>query len=128
MIIAFHHVQVTMPPGREDEARQFYGGVLRMTERPKPDHLAKRGGVWFFSGSAEVHLGVEEGFRPALKAHPALLVSDLTGLKERCERAGFAVNTDPPLPGYAEGHDRAYVTDPFGNRLEFLEPTELPGV
>ena len=124
MIIALHHVQLAMPAGGEDEARRFYSGVLKMTERPKPEDLAKRGGAWFFSGSAQVHLGVEEDFRPAFRAHPALLVSDMAGLKDRCLKAGFTVNTDSPLPGY----DRVYVTDPFGNRLEFMEPNELPGV
>ena len=118
MIRALHHVQLAMPPGREDDARAFYGGVLGMRERPKPENLAPRGGVWFSAGDAEVHLGVEADFRPAKKAHPALLVADLAALLDRCRKAGFAVVTDEPLPGY----DRAYVADPFGNRIELLEP------
>lgn len=107
-----------MPRGGEADARAFYGGVLGMTEQPKPEHLARRGGAWFRSGEAEVHLGVEDDFRPAKKAHPALLVANLQALIYRCVAAGFAVSTDEPLPGY----DRAYVADPFGNRIELLEP------
>ena len=118
MIRSLHHVQLAMPRGREDEARLFYRDVLGMTEQPKPENLARRGGAWFSSGDAQVHLGVEDDFRPAKKAHPALLVVNLEELMDRCRAAGFAVTTDEPLPGY----HRAYVADPFGNRIELLEP------
>jgi catechol 2,3-dioxygenase-like lactoylglutathione lyase family enzyme len=118
MIRALHHVQLAMPRGREDEARAFYRDALGMTEQAKPENLARRGGVWFSAGDAQVHLGVEDDFRPAKKAHPALLVENLTELLERCRNAGCAVATDEPLPGY----ERAYVADPFGNRIELLEP------
>lgn len=118
MIRALHHVQLAMPRGREDDARAFYCGVLGMTEQAKPENLARRGGAWFTAGEAHVHLGVEDDFRPAKKAHPALLVADLQQLLERCRAAGYAVTTDEPLPGF----DRAYVNDPFGNRIELLEP------
>jgi catechol 2,3-dioxygenase-like lactoylglutathione lyase family enzyme len=117
-ITALHHVQLAMPRGREDEARAFYAGVLGFIELPKPPHLAKRGGAWFRSGGAEVHLGVEEDFRAAKKAHPALLVDDLASLAERCAAAGFPTVSDEPLPGF----DRVYVADPFGNRIELLQP------
>jgi catechol 2,3-dioxygenase-like lactoylglutathione lyase family enzyme len=118
MIRALHHVQLAMPRGREADARRFYADVLGMVEEPKPETLARRGGAWFSSGDAHVHLGVEDDFKPAKKAHPALLVVNLQALLERCKAAGFAVNRDEPLPGY----DRAYVADPFGNRIELLEP------
>ena len=118
MILALHHVQLAMPPAREDEARAFYVQVLGFTEVPKPPHLAARGGAWFTAGSADVHLGVEKDFHPARKAHPALLVRGLPTLLERCRAAGYDATTDEPLPGY----DRAYVADPFGNRIELLEP------
>ncbi len=120
MIKAIHHVQLAMPRGRETEARVFYGEVLGMTERPKPEHLARRGGAWFMAGDAELHLGVEDDFRAAKKAHPALLVTDLAGLAGRCAAAGYEVNRDEPLPGF----DRVYVTDPFGSRIELLERVE----
>jgi catechol 2,3-dioxygenase-like lactoylglutathione lyase family enzyme len=116
-ILALHHVQLAMPRGREDEARNFYVDVLGFTECPKPPNLAARGGAWFSAGSAEVHLGVEDDFRPAKKAHPALLVRDLPAMAAQCLAAGFSVIRDEPLPGY----DRFYVVDPFGNRLELLE-------
>ena len=117
MITALHHVQLAMPRGREDDARAFYAGVLGFTEFPKPPNLAKRGGAWFRSGAAEVHLGVEDDFRPARKAHPALLVDDLAALASRCAAAGHPPVTDEPL----EGFDRVYVDDPFGNRIELLQ-------
>jgi len=122
-VVGLHHVQLAMPRGREGEARSFYVGALGFAEVPKPDHLAKRGGAWFQSGAAEVHLGVEEDFRPARKAHPALLVSDLSGTVNRCVALGYAVASDEPLPGY----NRVYVSDPFGNRLELLERAAADG-
>ena len=111
-------MQLAMPRGCEDEARAFYRDVLGMTEERKPENLARRGGVWFSAGEAQVHLGVENDFRPARKAHPALLVEDLQALLERCRAAGHTIVQDEALPGY----DRAYVADPFGNRIELLEP------
>jgi catechol 2,3-dioxygenase-like lactoylglutathione lyase family enzyme len=112
------HVQVAMPKGREDDARRFYGELLGLPEQSKPPNLAKRGGCWFGTGAVQLHLGVEDGFRPARKAHPALLVEDLPALVDRLAAAGVEVVTDEPLPG----HDRVYVADPFGNRIELLEP------
>ena len=117
-IVALDHVQLAMPAGEEDRARTFYEGVLGLIEQPKPDNLRRRGGVWFASGAVQVHLGVEAGFRPARKAHPAFRVEDLAALRARCEAAGFPPVDDEPLPGY----DRFYVHDPFGNRIECLEP------
>jgi catechol 2,3-dioxygenase-like lactoylglutathione lyase family enzyme len=118
MIRAIHHVQLAMPRGREDDARAFYRDVLGFTEQAKHENLARRGGAWFVAGDAHLHLGVEDDFRAAKKAHPALLVAELETLLERCRSAGCDVNTDEPLPGY----ERAYVADPFGNRIELLEP------
>src|ERR1700745_1870855 len=112
------HVQLAMPSGREAEARAFYEGVLGIPEVSKPPNLAKRGGCWFVRDALKVHLGVENEFRPARKAHPALLVEDLSALKTLIESAGYTVKTDEPL----EGYDRIYVEDPFGNRIELMEP------
>lgn len=117
-ITAFHHVQLAMPPGKEDDARRFYCDVLGFEELPKSENLRKRGGAWFRSGAAEVHVGVEQDFRPAKNAHPALLVTGLGALAERCRAAGFETKTDEALTGY----NRFSITDPFGNRIEFLEP------
>ena len=116
-IVGIDHVQLAMPAGREDEARAFYGGVLGIPEKAKPEELARRGGVWFESDAVKLHLGVEADFRPARKAHPALLVRDLRALVARLCGAGIDVVEDA-LAGY----DRVYVADPFGNRLELMEP------
>jgi len=107
-----------MPAGREAEARDFYEGVLGIPEVQKPPNLVKRGGCWFERGMVKIHLGIETDFRPARKAHPALLVEDLQALRSSMEAAGFLSRTDEPLAGY----DRVYVDDPFGNRIELLEP------
>jgi catechol 2,3-dioxygenase-like lactoylglutathione lyase family enzyme len=118
MLLAIDHVQLAMPAGGEAAARGFYGDVLGLPETPKPPHLAKRGGCWFENDALKIHLGVEADFRPARKAHPGLLVSELDALKARLTQAGYALKDDEPL----EGYDRIYVDDPFGNRIELLEP------
>lgn len=117
-LTAIDHVQLAMPPGREAEARRFYEQTLGIPELPKPAHLAKRGGCWFERGALKVHLGVEADFRPARKAHPAFLVEDLPRLKAAVAAGGYTMKTDEPL----EGYDRIYVDDPFGNRIELMEP------
>src|SRR5262245_22232052 len=106
-----------MPAGQEDRTRLFYRDVLGLVEEPKPPNLVTRGGVWFRAGALRLHLGVDPDFRPAKKAHPALLVRDLSHLIARCQASGFLPTRDEPL----EGFDRVYVLDPFGNRLELLE-------
>ena len=106
-----------MPSGQEALAREFYSGVLGLTEVLKPENLARRGGVWFKGGTLRLHLGVEADFRPARKAHPALVVEHLDGLSPHPERLGISVISDEPL----EGFHRVYVSDPFGNRIELLE-------
>lgn len=113
-----HHVQLAIPPGREQQARDFYGGVLGMTELEKPPLLAARGGCWFRAGGWELHLGVEAPFTPARKAHPGVLVQGIDDVGERLEAAGVAVEWDDAFPG----HRRFYASDPYGNRLEFLQP------
>jgi catechol 2,3-dioxygenase-like lactoylglutathione lyase family enzyme len=105
-----------MPQGRESEAAAFYCDVLGFEQVPKPTQLAKRGGCWFHSGQVELHLGVEEPYIPARKAHPALLVSDLEQLRTILANAGV----EPILDTKLEGYGRFYVNDPFGNRLEFI--------
>jgi len=113
-----HHVQLAIPADGEEVGRQFWGETLGMAEMPKPPALAARGGCWFDGGGVEVHLGVEPDFSPSHKAHPGILVAGLHDLAARLEAAGTAVTWDAGMPGY----DRFYATDPFGNRLEFLEP------
>ncbi len=115
-IVRLDHVQLAMPPGREAEAEAFYSGVLGFERIPKPEPLAARGGCWFVRGETAVHLGVEEEFRPARKAHPAFVVRDLPDLEEALTTAGAAVRPNPDRqPGRG-----AYVDDPFGNRIELI--------
>ena len=110
------HVQLAMPPGGEDAARGFYRDLLGMSEEAKPADLAARGGCWFRDGAVRLHLGVEAGFRPARKAHPALRVSGFETLVAALRRSGCAVRED----GTFEGAARVYVDDPFGNRIELI--------
>ncbi|MEV0714648.1 glyoxalase [Asanoa sp. NPDC050611] len=116
-----HHVQLACPRGTEDALRSFYAGVLGLAEKPKPAALMSRGGCWFEGHGIELHLGVEEDFRPARKAHPGLLwESGLAALAERLEAVGHEVVwANDELPGFRRFHTH----DPHGNRLEFLEPT-----
>jgi catechol 2,3-dioxygenase-like lactoylglutathione lyase family enzyme len=118
VITGLHHVQLAVPAGSEPALRRFYGDALGMVEIPKAAALAARGGVWFRSGTAELHLGVEADFRPARKAHPGLLVDDLDEIVARLTEAGHSVRPDDLLPRYR----RCYVDDPCGNRLELLTP------
>jgi catechol 2,3-dioxygenase-like lactoylglutathione lyase family enzyme len=115
---ALHHVQLAMPHGGEAAARAFYAGVLGLAEVVKPPALAARGGVWFRAGALELHLGVEEDFRPARKAHPGILVEDLDGLAGHLHAHGLRLRPDTNFPGFR----RFYLDDCFGNRLEFLSP------
>jgi catechol 2,3-dioxygenase-like lactoylglutathione lyase family enzyme len=117
-VYAIDHVQLAMPRGLEDQARSFYRDILGLTEVTKPPELAKRGGVWFTGGDLQLHLGVEDDFRPARKAHPALMVEGLAELASLCESAGYEVKHDAPDH---HGYNHFYVTDPFGNRVELME-------
>ena len=122
-LVRLDHVQLAMPEGGEAEARRFYADALGLREVPKPPNLAGRGGVWFEGGSGlRIHLGVERDFRPARKAHPAFIVSGLRDLAADLRARGFAVVADEPL----ESFDRLYASDPFGNRVELMEPKRGP--
>jgi catechol 2,3-dioxygenase-like lactoylglutathione lyase family enzyme len=116
MRLRIDHVQLAMPEGGDDRERAYYAGLLGLTEVPKPANLAGRGNCWFECGTVRVHLGVDAGFQPARKAHPAFLVADLDALRARLGSAGVECRNDEPLDGY----ERTYVDDPFGNRIELL--------
>ena len=118
MLRSIDHVQLAMPPGEEDRARAFYVDLLGLTETPKPPNLAVRGGCWFEGPGVTVHLGVEQDFRAARKAHVAFRVDAVRELAEAARQAGYEVVDDEPL----EGFDRVYIYDGFGNRLEMMEP------
>jgi catechol 2,3-dioxygenase-like lactoylglutathione lyase family enzyme len=117
-LVALDHVQLAMPPGADAEARAeaFYAGPLGLERRPKPEPLASRGGCWFSNDAVTIHLGVEDDFRPARKAHPALVVDDLDALAAALEQAGHPVRWSDELPAVR----RFYTDDPFGNRIELL--------
>jgi catechol 2,3-dioxygenase-like lactoylglutathione lyase family enzyme len=122
VISGLDHVQLACPAGGEDEARAFYGGLLGLREIEKPEPLRARGGVWFECGAHQLHLGVEEDFRPARKAHPALRAASVDELRALADRLG-EVRWDEDLPGF----ERFYVDDPFGNRIEVLALTPPTG-
>jgi hypothetical protein len=115
--VELDHVQLAMPPGTEDIARQFYVDLLGMIEVPKPAALASRGGIWLRTGKVELHLGVETDFRPARKAHPALTVKDLVAVAQELTQNGVKVVWDDTLPD----RTRFHADDCFGNRLEFIQ-------
>ena len=113
------HVQVAAPPGSEDRAREFYGELLGLPELAKPEPLRARGGVWFGLGAGQLHVGIEDPFTPAAKAHPALRTGGedpLRALARRLEAAGHPVAWDDALSGAVRFH----TADPWGNRLELL--------
>ncbi|WP_044337306.1 VOC family protein [Rossellomorea aquimaris] len=111
------HIQFAAPNGCEGEARKFFGEILGLKEIPKPENLQGRGGCWFQYGPQEIHVGVQNDFVPATKAHPGLLVTDLAALRHTLMEKGIKIKEDTPI----NGRDRFFVSDPFGNRIEFLE-------
>jgi predicted enzyme related to lactoylglutathione lyase len=118
-VAVLDHVQIAAPPGCEREARGFYGELVGWPELEKPESLRAAGGCWFALGEQELHVGVEEEFAPARKAHPAFRLASpaaLDKLAQRLEAGGAEVRWDDRLPGAR----RFYSFDPWGNRLEFL--------
>ena len=115
-VIGLDHVQLAMPAGEEARADAFYVGVLGFAVLEKPPVLAARGGRWYGAGDVQVHLGVDADFRPAKKAHPALVIDDLDGLVAQLGATGIDVVWDENLPGVRH----CYVDDPFGNRIELI--------
>ncbi len=118
-VTGLDHVQIAIPIGGEDAARSFFVGLLGMCEVSKPANLSKQG-CWFESGSVRLHVGVDPQFSPARKAHPALLVSNLTTLRQELESAGVQTQDEKPVVGYV----RFFAEDPFGNRIEFMQKFE----
>lgn len=116
-VVGLEHLNMTMPKGAEAEAKAFYGGLLGLEEVAKPQALEVHGGCWFKLGDLTLHLSTDEGFMPAKKAHPAFLVVDLSASRAALEGAGVSVLPDTRVPHVR----RFYVSDPFGNRLEFVQ-------
>ena len=116
-VIGIDHIQLAMPHGGEPHARRFWAEIMGLAEVPKPPHLAVNGGCWFEGGGVAIHCGVEDGFLPARRAHPALLVKDLRALIARLELAGVPFKPGKKLEGYLRGD----IVDPFGNRIELMQ-------
>ncbi|MCP4384926.1 MAG: glyoxalase [Hyphomicrobiales bacterium] len=117
--VAIDHVQVAIPPQSEDQSRAFFVDILGMREIEKPEALKPRGGIWLSAGAQELHLGVDKGFQPARKAHPAFRVTRFDALAERLVAAGSDVTWADA--GEIPGRRRFFASDVFGNRLEFVE-------
>lgn len=117
-LTGYNHVNLAIPADQAETARAFYGGILRLKELERPSTLTRSGTLWFGSDSVTVHLGVEDGFRPARRAHPAFTVDGLEELRLACEAAGHETIVDNAIPGW----NRFFVYDPFGNRIECMEP------
>lgn len=117
-MLGLDHVQLAAPPECEPEARRFYGDILGLREVPKPEPLQRRGGVWFSLGTHQLHIGVEDPFAPARKAHPALLVTDdtLESIARRLIDNDAPVKWDDALRGIR----RFYTQDPWRNRIEII--------
>ena len=120
LVSEIDHVQLAAPEGCEPEARSFFGGLLGLEEIAKPESLRGRGGCWFKVGSRQLHIGVEEPFRPALKAHVAFATEDVGAVFSALQKAGVRCTWDESIPGVHRFHAK----DPWGNRLEFSEPTK----
>lgn len=117
-LTGYDHVNLAIPADQADKARAFYGGILGLTELQRPPTLTRPGTLWFGGDHVTVHLGVEDGFRPARRAHPAFRVEGLEELRLACEAAGHETIIDEDIPGW----NRFFVFDPFGNRIECMEP------
>ena len=116
-IISLDHVQVAIPIGGEDKAREFYSGILGFSEIEQPASMAARDSIWFVAGPVNLHLGVEPEFHPAKRAHPAFVVDDLDRIVAACASAGLTTKPDVSFNGFWRFH----VFDPFGNRLELMQ-------
>lgn len=117
-----HHVQLCIPIGEEEKARQFYSGVLGFSEMDKPNSLKKNGGLWYEAGGQQLHLGVENTNFAKGKSHPAFQVAQLQHVKQYLENNGVTINEEIEIPGIS----RFSFRDPFGNRIEFLETMNAP--
>ena len=124
-VLGIDHVQLAAPPGCEDDARRFYSELLGLREIEKPAGVRASGGVWFAleARGQELHIGIQEPFAAAIKAHPGLLVNDYTTMVERLQNAGVRVLRDDRIAGV----ERCFVSDPWGNRLELRSVASSDG-
>jgi catechol 2,3-dioxygenase-like lactoylglutathione lyase family enzyme len=118
-VLGLDHVQIAIPVGGEERAREFYAGILKFSEVEKPAAMAGRKSIWFVAGPVNLHLGIEAEFHPAKRAHAAFVVDNLDEIVAACEGAGLQTKPDAGLAGFR----RIHVFDPFGNRIELMEST-----
>ena len=119
MIKRIHHVQITIPKGAEAIARTFYCDQLQFEEIEKPDTLKHRGGLWLKLGEQEIHIGTEDDIdRNRTKAHIAYEVQHINNWRSQLIKSGITIIESIPIPGY----QRFECRDPFGNRIEIIEP------
>jgi catechol 2,3-dioxygenase-like lactoylglutathione lyase family enzyme len=118
-VLGLDHVQIAIPVGGEERAREFYAGILKFSEVEKPAAMAGRKSIWFVAGPVNLHLGIEAEFHPAKRAHPALVVDNLDEIVAACQGAGFETKPDAGFGDFR----RMHVFDPFGNRIELMEST-----
>lgn len=116
-VIGLDHLQMTIPEGGEEAARDFFIGLLGFTEVAKPAVLQSSGGLWLEAGPVNLHIGIETPFAPNKKGHPAFLVNDLDEVIAKLEHANAVLKDDKQLPGYR----RKFTEDPFGNRIELMQ-------
>ena len=114
-----NHVQICVPFGEEERAREFYGGLLGLEEIEKPEVLKKNGGMWYKIADIQLHVGVEDAGGSASKRHPGFEVEDVRGVRAYLERSGVRTKDEPTLAGV----ERFSFFDPFGNRIELMENT-----
>lgn len=118
MIVGFHHVQITIPKGKEEDGKKFYCDILGLEEIEKPDSLKGRGGFWLRVGDKEVHVGTEDGFdRLTTKSHIAYQVEDIGQWREVLEENNIEILDSVPIPNF----ERFEFRDPFGNRVEMIK-------
>jgi catechol 2,3-dioxygenase-like lactoylglutathione lyase family enzyme len=118
-VLGLDHVQIAIPVGGEERAREFYDGILKFSEVEKPAAMTGRKSIWFVAGPVNLHLGIDAEFHPAKRAHPAFVVDNLDDIVAACESAGLATRPDVGFGDFR----RVHVFDPFGNRLELMEST-----
>jgi catechol 2,3-dioxygenase-like lactoylglutathione lyase family enzyme len=116
-VTALHHAAITVPTERLEEARRFYSDVIGLRETERPEAELGRPGIWYGFGATELHIQCRGGAPPAdSDYHPALIVDDLSGLRDRIEASGATTEDAPMLMG----RRRFFARDPFGNRIEFM--------
>ena len=116
-----NHIQICIPNGKEQEAREFYSIIVGLKEIPKPKELLKNGGLWFQIADIQFHIGTENEINNS-KRHPAFEVTDLKLARQHLEIHNVKIKEEIQMPGQI----RFSFIDPFNNRIELLQLTDDP--